>query len=834
MLHITSLPHTATEEDVRHTCSAFGHVVQAKIVSGGAGHRYALAEFDGEAPSTRLLRFAQSNAVFVQGQQVRVAYARRPKIELRERAREESPPRGPPAPGGAAYPRDFWRVLFLNFTDYSHDYRVDADSVQQALMQFNLRALRVVVFTRGITGEISALVEMPSNMEAKDAVDKLNGQRLYENGCTIKAEISKKNDRPLVVVEKNDERRRDFEALEREAGARGRDLGPPPPPQQQPRQWGPPPPSPPRRGGGYYEHAGGIGQEGAGVGWEGGGYRGAESGPPAPRGFHHHHPAGGGGAYGEPRAPPPQQQLPPPQQQQQPPPPFFSADGYAPPPPPYFDGADDPFFGAPPPSAQYHRHLHPSLAPAYAHPPPPQQPQQQQLLQRGYSEWDDGHVTGGSRALLPPPAAGAPPHGAGYGRESSGGGGASALLPVGGYGEPPPFAPQPPQPLPSARDARAPFDRDGGGFRGDTGWRDRGGVGDGFRADVGWRDAPGARGEPRERGDFRGERGDFRGERGDFRGERGDFRGERDHRDSEPRGGREWEVVGGGGSARYGAPGGGGDYYRASGGIDHSRGGGDYNRASGGIDHSRGGGDYNRAPGCGDASPAPPSPAVRSPALLVSGFPEKLGAEALFNLFSVFGHVVRVKPLHRGGAALVLMCDPSVAAGAAAALHGVAQFGGRLAVEVDRVERVPAGGEDGEGRAACEFGAEANRFRGAPPKAPFRPSSTVYFLSAPTEDPARVQAAFVGAGAKPPLSVTFQAAAPHFGARRCGYAEYASVADATEALMLANNVQIDGVALRLAYGSRVGAPRGRDGERAAAPAGRSARSRSRSRSRDRA
>ena len=158
------------------------------------------------------------------------------------------------------------------------------------------------------------------------------------------------------------------------------------------------------------------------------------------------------------------------------------------------------------------------------------------------------------------------------------------------------------------------------------------------------------------------------------------------------------------------------------------------------------------------------------------------------------------------------------------------QFGGKLAVEADRAGLPPAaGGEDADGAAAREYAESVhNRPRGANAKPAFRPSATIYFAGAPSDDGARVAALLTDARAKAPLSVAFAAPAPKYGSRRCGYAEYASVSDATEALMLANNLPIDHLALRLAYGSRGGGGRAREGERP--PAGRSARSRSRSRS----
>jgi hypothetical protein len=252
--------------------------------------------------------------------------------------------------------------------------------------------------------------------------------------------------------------------------------------------------------------------------------------------------------------------------------------------------------------------------------------------------------------------------------------------------------------------------------------------------------------------------------------------------------------------------------------------------------HARvGGEDYNRGgAGAGGAPPSPPPPPARSPVLLVTGLPpgERVTADGLFNLFSIYGCVARVRLVARPpGAALVAMTETANAAFAAAALDGVPVFGGKLTVEADRAERpgVPpleAASDDGDGRATRDFLASSlNRFprNAVPAKQPFRPSATVYFVGAPTDDSSRVRAALTAAGAKPPTSVTFSAPAPSYGDRRCGYAEYANVEDASETLIVANNLKIDGVTLRLAYG-------GRWARGGAAQAGRSARSRSRSRS----
>jgi hypothetical protein len=108
-----------------------------------------------------------------------------------------------------------------------------------------------------------------------------------------------------------------------------------------------------------------------------------------------------------------------------------------------------------------------------------------------------------------------------------------------------------------------------------------------------------------------------------------------------------------------------------------------------------------------------------------------------------------------------------------------------------------------------------HRFRKGPPmKLPNPPCSTVYFTNAPsTASEDKILALFTSSGTAVPSTVRFlpgttDREGPGGQApRKAGFIDFPAVEEAVEAIMLCNNIPLDGVFLRLSFASRPTRPR---------------------------
>lgn len=263
-------------------------------------------------------------------------------------------------------------------------------------------------------------------------------------------------------------------------------------------------------------------------------------------------------------------------------------------------------------------------------------------------------------------------------------------------------------------------------------------------------------------------------------------------------------IIGSGGAGgAYGATGGGrGDF------GGHGRGGPEYGSG-------RPGGEFREA-GHGHGGPTSVVMVYNLPA---DGTWPGFNHEHVFNLFGCFGDVLRVrlmsKPENTG---MVELANPTMASFSMDMLDRAPLRGKPLHVTASKhtslVTQAPAGSA-----AAATMAVEVRDFtdsahhrfrRGLPARPPNAPCSTVYFTNLPasTTDAALVTL-LTTAGASAPTTVRFMSeraaggdhAAPGAAPRRAGFVDFPSTEDAVAAIMLCNNMSVDGTFVRLSFAS---------------------------------
>lgn len=231
------------------------------------------------------------------------------------------------------------------------------------------------------------------------------------------------------------------------------------------------------------------------------------------------------------------------------------------------------------------------------------------------------------------------------------------------------------------------------------------------------------------------------------------------------------------------------------------------------------------------AARAPPSSSSGSSATP----PSALTHDMVFNLFNLFGEVVRVRLLSTGKtpgdeSAMVEMATPEMAARAGDLLQRVVVFGRGLNIQPSKhttliapsvASAVAQAGAD-QARAASillghgikdytDFQRSRSR-RGAhaaSEKPPAPPCSTLYFTNTPPGfDEEGLRATMRCSWAPQPTHIRFlpvHADRDSASSRRSGFMDFPSVEEAVEAIMLANNAQVDAaghVHMRLTFAMR--------------------------------
>jgi hnRNP-L/PTB/hephaestus splicing factor len=263
----------------------------------------------------------------------------------------------------------------------------------------------------------------------------------------------------------------------------------------------------------------------------------------------------------------------------------------------------------------------------------------------------------------------------------------------------------------------------------------------------------------------------------------------------------------------------------------HGHMGGGYGGGGGGPGHGPGPGGFgggamahrparNMAGGSANAAYVPGAGGRGSIIRVVGLDPDRATARRVFNLVCSYGNVRRIKcfppgsQADDGGAssALVEMEDATQATGATGFLNGHTLFGRRVTLTVvtdtDRIEGAPLGADVAdpikEEHTRDWVGSPHNRFRRAEQfRNVFAPSSTLHVANVPPAYTEQHLEGFITAqgGARPtrvawmlPGGGRQAVGAP----RRVGLVQFASIDEALESMMMANNIFQDGHTIKLA------------------------------------
>jgi len=189
----------------------------------------------------------------------------------------------------------------------------------------------------------------------------------------------------------------------------------------------------------------------------------------------------------------------------------------------------------------------------------------------------------------------------------------------------------------------------------------------------------------------------------------------------------------------------------------------------------------------------------RSPVMMVYNLhPENFNCQRLFNLFCLYGNIVRINFIrNKEGCAMVEFEHPDAAEEAAYNLHGMEVFGNRLSFEESRkhyVEEIrnPYELPDGEKSFENFIGDKNNRFSTPKQAAKNRkcpPTKTLHFYNVPKMEDDSLMDVFSDLHAPFPTSMTW------FESRSeksfTGLVEFDSCEDACEALVIANNTEVE-------------------------------------------
>lgn len=277
---------------------------------------------------------------------------------------------------------------------------------------------------------------------------------------------------------------------------------------------------------------------------------------------------------------------------------------------------------------------------------------------------------------------------------------------------------------------------------------------------------------------------------------------------------------GGYGGGSHGGYGGAPDHHRAppSGGYGApppARGRDDYRRDGGGYGAGGAG-----AGGGGYGAPAPPpryndggassyGAAAQNAVVIAFNIPSAMGVMGVFNLFGLYGNIMKIKTMPAKRAALVQFEAPVQANGAISHLNRVPVMDAVLDVQFSKHPYIAEGrhhgegGAEGEGGETRDFqGSLLNRFKRAEHfRHIYHPTTVLHFANCPPDfDERRLREHFTSHGGPAPTDIKFFAPRPgDERPRRLGLMEFANAKDATDAVVVGNNVEVDGFTVRLAF-----------------------------------
>lgn len=257
-------------------------------------------------------------------------------------------------------------------------------------------------------------------------------------------------------------------------------------------------------------------------------------------------------------------------------------------------------------------------------------------------------------------------------------------------------------------------------------------------------------------------------------------------------------------SSKQGHSGGGGLFNNPGGSYNNS--GGNYNNGGGSYNNS-GGGNYNNGSGSYQSGGQSYNNGGRrgggmSPVVMVYNLDSKFTCQGLFNLLCLYGNVNKISFMRKKeGCAMVEMGDPMAAERVIQNLRKTEAFGKTLSMEsshkpnVDDINR-PHELSDGSPSFVNFIGNKLQRFsteEKAQKNRILAPTTTLHFFNCPlgvSEDQLKDHMIDFGA-LNYPTSVTFFDAKPGATQRTLsGLMRYASLEDATDAIILANNTRV--------------------------------------------
>lgn len=187
--------------------------------------------------------------------------------------------------------------------------------------------------------------------------------------------------------------------------------------------------------------------------------------------------------------------------------------------------------------------------------------------------------------------------------------------------------------------------------------------------------------------------------------------------------------------------------------------------------------------------------------LIVSGLSDKLDCDRLFNLFSNYGNIVRVKLLHnKPGVALIQMGDNVQANSAMSYLKGLRLFDSAIDINFSKYASISPPAVNNDGRTKDYSMSTLNRFMRSDSKN-FRhisaPGAVLHVSNlAPTTTGEQLVAHL---GQHAPAIASRMFTADSQGQRKQALVQFGSVEQAAEVLCLLHNSQLDGQNIRLAF-----------------------------------
>eukprot|EP01132_Coremiostelium_polycephalum_P007574 gene7574-9310_t len=197
---------------------------------------------------------------------------------------------------------------------------------------------------------------------------------------------------------------------------------------------------------------------------------------------------------------------------------------------------------------------------------------------------------------------------------------------------------------------------------------------------------------------------------------------------------------------------------------------------------------YPPAPPPGYMYPVEP---MTQTVVMVHKLPESLDADKLFNIFCLYGNVLKIKMLHNTkGGAMVQMADGVQAETAIQCLNQTNIYGQKILVFHSKHQYI-ADSEKTKDFSESPY----NRFSRLPAgtygKNIYKPSTTLYFLNSPTPltEP-EFLTIFQNFGTHTPVHIKFFPPIPG-STKQMGLVEFADTKSATEALMEVNNAKLE-------------------------------------------